>query len=255
MVFSEFGLMTLTEVFTDLGDTFGNKWDAVGPLNNREKICQNSINWFFKMLLKRLQREEEAQGPSWNLWIGTVSSDQVGEMLDAAQGLQRALGAVLEEHAGPILDHLSKVSEWLRAFQQVVYEEPEPELEPEQEDEEEEAEQQAPSVPGSDEAGLSVEGSYHLELLIKKMEAFERLIEQEKYSRAALVADDIQNIIANFDPTLYFPRLFASFTKLLAVNMAELAEYEEARETRDWQAMQAFYQVDLDGFVDLESEG
>ena len=58
------------------------------------------------------------------------------------------------------------------------------------------------------------EGSYHMRLLVNKMKAFERLIEKEQFPKAAVVADDINAIIAHFDPRIYFPRMFSKFSLL-----------------------------------------
>lgn len=257
LIFQQEGLGFLNTVLAGLARTLTDNWGAVGPLKNREKITVNSLNWFYKVLLKRLQRQEEIQGPDWQAWSETLTSDDVNEMLEAADQLRRGIVHALEEEASPVLDLQGKVNDWLQVFSQVVYREPEPEHEAEEEAEEEaeqEAEQEAPTskavnplIGGS----IGVEGSVHLQLLLRKIKAFERLIQQEKYPRAALVADDINETLANFDPLLYFPGLFANYARLLALNIGDLAEYEDARESRDWQAMKAYYLADLDGFVEM----
>jgi len=107
--------------------------------------------------------------------------------------------------------------------------------------------------PGSllgDESGFLIEGSYHLRVLMNKMAAFERLLDEEKYPRAALVADDINEAIAVFDPRLYFPKLFARFSFLQAVHIQDLIAFQDQKETPEWQALKDFFKVDLDGFVD-----
>ena len=55
--------------------------------------------------------------------------------------------------------------------------------------------------------------------LVRKLEAFESLIAQGKYQKAALVADDLTDAIARFDPRVYFPEVFASFGKCLSENI------------------------------------
>jgi hypothetical protein len=159
----------------------------------------------------------------------------------------------LEEHAEGVIELLAKVTEFLEAFQRLVYREPEPEpeLEPELELEPDLEPSPTAAPTALDPDAPLVEGSYQLALLMRKLQAFERLIEQDKLPRAALVADDINQTIQSFDPTLYFPRLFASFMRLAAVHSEALSECEEMRETPDWRALQEFFKVDLDGFVDL----
>lgn len=250
--FNEEGVAALKDIFEDILELVTSTWDAVGPLKNREKIAQNSLTWFYKMLLKRLEREEAVHGDTWTHWVETLDSEWIEEVLTVAEEVRAAAAEVLADEAGPLLEITTKVSDWFRALQQVVHDGPEPEEEPEEEEPEEEPERSSrPAATGSQEQDAIVaEGSYHLKLLLKKLDAFERLIEEEKFSHAALVADDVTTIIGNFDPTLYFPKLFGSFMRLLAQYSEELGEFEDAKDTRAWQAMHGFYVVDLDGFLE-----
>ena len=86
--------------------------------------------------------------------------------------------------------------------------------------------------------------------LVRKLEAFEALVERGKYQKAALVADDLTETISRFDPRTYFPELFASFGKSLAENIEVLGEHWEERESLGWKALEQFYRVDLKRFVD-----
>lgn len=269
-VFLERGTESLREIFDCLAGVLRDSWTAVGPAAKREKHAQTSLRWFFNQLLKKLQYEENAKSGLWERWVSETTSDQVGEALEAADGLRRAASMVLEDAAAPLVDALAKLGQWLQSFQQIVYREAEPEPEPEPEAEpegmEEEAEEEeidAPPPGRSMEAGygssrelpdsgdtLVVEGSYHLRLLMQKLEAFEQLIAEEKYPRAALVADDINEIVAAFDPRVYFPKLFARHAFLKASNFEALYAYEDQKETAEWQVLKEFYRVDLKGFVE-----
>lgn len=269
LVFHEQGLAGLSEVFSGLSRILGEQWAAVGPLKNREKIAQNSFNWLYKQLVRRLQREESSQGPGWTAWIESLGAEDVARMLEEAEGARRALVAALEDFASPLLDLHGKVREWLQAFARVVYREPEAVEEPaaeaagadedagDAEDEGYAADGQpderparSPQPQEAGDGGVVVEGSIYLRLLLRKIEAFARLLELEKFPRAALVADDINETLSNFDPLLYFPRVFADYARLLAVHIGDLAEFEDAKETRDWQALRAFYLADLESFVE-----
>jgi len=264
------GVGGMADIYQCLANLLRDNLDALGPVKNREKHIQTIMNWMMKQLIKKLQHEEGKNTNLYEGWISEVSSDQVQEALDAGDELRRTLGPVLEDTAGPVLDGLMKVNDWLTAFQRLVYREPEPEPEVEEEtdeweegeteekieDEQQEAGRKEPyvSIPRLDEDAISVEGSFHLKLLIRKLEAFDRLISAEKYSSAALVADDINNIIANFDPKVYFPRLFTRFSLQFAANINELTAFEEHKSSVEWQAMQELYKVDLESFVNFDSE-
>jgi hypothetical protein len=234
---------------------FTENWDAVGPVKNREKHAQTSLNWFLRQLVKKLQYEEGKDSDVYQQWVAEISSDEVQEALDASEELQGAFGTALEDQAEPLLDGLSKVNEWLSTFQRLVYREPEPELEEEVESAEvEPAEMVAPVGAPIADVAVSAEGSYHLQLLLKKMEVFSRLIEKEDFPKAAIVADDINQIIADFDPRIYFPKMFSRYSLLRAVNIGELNASEEHKGTLEWQTMQDLYKVDLDSFFSFDSE-
>lgn len=261
--FLDHGIRSIAEINHCLVSLLQDNLEALGPLKKREKHIQTVLNWLMKQFLKKMQYEEEKQSSLYESWASEVSSDEVGQALDAMDELRRALGIVLEDAAGPVLDGLGKVNDWLTAFQKLVYKEPEPEaelepeLEPEYEpekfEEEETIEPERRAVDQSTtpliQEGTGVEGSYHLNLLMRKLEAFDYLISEEKYASAALVADDIYMIIADFDPKLYFPKLFSRFSLLLAANINDLLAYNEYKESPGWQAMKELYKVDLEGFV------
>jgi hypothetical protein len=86
------------------------------------------------------------------------------------------------------------------------------------------------------------------------MAAFERLLTKEQYPKAAIVADDINNIIANFDPRIYFPKIFSNYSLLLALNIGEITAFGENRGSVEWQTMEDLYKVDLDSFVAFDSD-
>ncbi|MGD8435765.1 MAG: type VI secretion system protein IglI family protein [Syntrophobacterales bacterium] len=254
-VFLEQGLGGLTAILQCLTKLFTENWDAVGPVKNREKHAQTSLNWFLRQLVKKLQYEEGKDSDVYQQWVAEISSDEVQEALDASEELQGAFGTALEDQAEPLLDGLSKVNEWLSTFQRLVYREPEPELEEQVESAEvEPAEMVAPVGAPIADVAVSAEGSYHLQLLLKKMEVFSRLIEKEDFPKAAIVADDINQIIADFDPRIYFPKMFSRYSLLRAVNIGELNASEEHKGTLEWQTMQDLYKVDLDSFFSFDSE-
>ncbi len=274
--FIEQGLPAFADVYLCLTDLLQDNIDAVGPVKNREKHVQTILNWLMKQIIKTLQYEEEKNSVSYRKWISGVSSDQVQETLDASNKLRRVLVPVLEDAAGPVLEGMMKINDWLISFQRLVYKEPQPEPEPEPEPEEEkepeieeeaEAEEEIEQEPRqegrkrsyqhsreAEEEMAGVEGSYHLKILMKKLEAFDHLISVQKYASAAIIADDINAIIANFDPRIYFPNLFIRFALKSAANINNLTAYAEYKESPAWQALQELYKVDLESFVDFDPE-
>jgi hypothetical protein len=252
--FLEQGVGAMPAILGCLANLFEENWEALGPVKNREKHAQTSLNWLFRQLLKKFQYEEGKDSDVYQQWIAEVSSEEVQETLDASEGLQKALGMALEDMANPLLDGLSKVNDWLKAFQKVVYREPEVEEEAELTAEAEAKEMATPGSLGFGYEAVIAEGSYHLQLLLRKMKAFEQLVEKEEFNKAAIVADDINYIIANFDPRIYFPKMFSRYSLLRALNIADISGFDEHKGSVEWLTMQDLYKVDLDSFVSLDSE-
>lgn len=276
-IFLEQGVSGLSSIYRTIILLLQDNWEALGPIKKKEKHAQNSLNWFFKQVEKKLGYEEEKKSDVWEVWMGEVTSEDVEGVLDAGAELQSVLGRVLEEASGPVLDTMAKVKEWLKAFQKLVYREPEPEEEPGPEPEEVETGDEEPEegyeeeeayeepeeefvAPGpaaalSAMAGdMAAEGSYHLKILLKKLDTFDRLIHAGKYSLAAVVADDINNIVAKFDPKLYFPKMFAGFSVNYAQNISQLHAFEESKGSAQWKALKELYKVDIESFMALDAD-
>lgn len=89
-----------------------------------------------------------------------------------------------------------------------------------------------------------------MQLLVRKLRAFEALIERGDMGKAAVVAIDIKQTIESFDPLLYLPALFSTYFKLLSRSTGELMPHWEELASPAGEALQSFYRVDLDGFLD-----
>jgi len=270
-IFLEKGLDKMADIFISLSGILKSNINAIGPVRNREKQIKTILTWLMKQLLKKMQYEEKKKSDIWDSWLSVVSSDQVQEALDAADELRKTLGQSLGDLSGSVLDGLMKINEWLISFQRLVYMEPELE-EPEEideidnaeeidraedwQDEEEAFEEKIEKSPMpvfmENKGCAGVEGSWHLNVLIKKLKAFDNLISEGKYLGAALVADDLNSIIVNFDPKIYFPKLFARFSLLFAANINQLSSCEEYKNTVEWNALKELYKVDLASFVNFD---
>jgi hypothetical protein len=266
--FVERGIPALADIYLGLVDILNDNLEAVGPVKNRAKHLQTILNWLIKQVTKQLLYEEEKKSGLFEEWTTSVTTDQVEEVLDASDKLRRSLGPILEDTAGPVFDGLTKINDWLKAFQRLIYRAPEPESA-----EEEQVEEEAPEgaifdqeprqqgkrrfmAPGLEigEDASNIEGSYHLNLLMRKLDAFDYLISEAKYANAAVVADDINAIIASFDPRIYFPKLFTRFALLSAAHVNELTSYAEYKESPAWTSLQELYKIDMDSFIEFNPE-
>ncbi|MBL4636025.1 MAG: hypothetical protein JKY56_19355 [Kofleriaceae bacterium] len=254
-VFLERGLGCLGEGFDAIERTLTENWQTVGPEKNRAKWASGTIQWLLKQLEKNLGRQESTRSANYEQWLREVDAEQVAAIRQSLSEARAAVEFALEEHATQVTEGIDKIGAWLEAFERSVFVEPEAEAEPEPEAEPASGGQAAASGPvstGTQVGGAVVEGSVHLTLLIKKLTAFERLVGEGKMSLAAIVADDLLSIINDFDARLYFPTIFASFSRHHALHVSAIGEFMEGKEGPEWQALHDFYKVDLDGFVELE---
>ena len=89
-----------------------------------------------------------------------------------------------------------------------------------------------------------------LSQFMRKLEAFEELVQTENLAKAAVVAHDIRKIVADFDPMTYLPELLSPHFRLLTRNVEQLSPYWEQCDSPSWQALEQLYRVDIDGFID-----
>ncbi|HRI48803.1 MAG TPA: type VI secretion system protein IglI family protein, partial [Pseudomonadota bacterium] len=110
------------------------------------------------------------------------------------------------------------------------------------------ATQSAPDPSGRPTLTLPV--SPQLELLIRKIAAFEALVRRRDYRRAALIAEDTLKAVAAFDPCLYLPSVFAPFFVLLEKHGDKVEPHLPKEEPTGLsaRALQFLYRTDLDSF-------
>lgn len=85
--------------------------------------------------------------------------------------------------------------------------------------------------------------------LMQRMTALESVLQQHQYLKAAVVLQDLQYKLEHFNPLLYFPQYFGSFTTTRAHYAGLLAPYFEQQNGLHWQALYQCYQSDLQAFL------
>lgn len=86
--------------------------------------------------------------------------------------------------------------------------------------------------------------------LREKLRAFEVLMARGRLDRAAVVARDIQGVLAAFDPFVYLPSLLGRYARLLTESFAEIEPHWHESDSARWQVLVQFYRSDLAGFID-----
>ena len=245
--FREEGPAVLPTLIAAVDNILGESFDAVGPTAKREQHFDKRITWLFDEIVDTLEYHDHKATPEWQAW----SADLTPERIDAAvSGLAAVDDKIVARSLGDgAAKQVARMRSWLYAHRgPVVAAAPPPPAEPVAA-----APVQIPVVPAP-----VVGGRPHVELIVTprflelcaKLRAFEALIEKKQFRKAALVADDVQQIVEHFDPRSYFPEVFAGFSAQLSKNIMALAEHWDERDSMAWKALAQFYQVDLDGFVE-----
>jgi hypothetical protein len=85
---------------------------------------------------------------------------------------------------------------------------------------------------------------------LRKLAAFETLVERAQMAKAAIVAAELNEIFEHFDPRVYFPAILAPYFRALNEHIEELAPHLNRASDPVCQAQQQLYGVDLDAFMD-----
>lgn len=251
--FVENGLAALEEIFTCLAEILHKNMAALGPARNREKHIKNTLSWLFKTISNNLVYETEKRTEIYSQWQASITPEQVQNILESGSGLQEAIAML--EVSSDITDVFTKILEWVQVFHNVVHQEQN------RDEEEQQLEVAEETVPQKEAAKTlrenftieGIEGSYHMKLLMRKLDAFDRLVEADKLALAAIVADDINNSISNFDPKLYFPGLFTRFYVQFAKNLNSLISYVQFKNSAAWATLQELYKVDIESFIEFDA--
>jgi hypothetical protein len=182
--------------------------------------------WLFKSIHKHLEFHGKDQDEVWRKWSESCFQSHIEESLQHANGLVEALEQCTPGGSG--LTRLLQVTGWLGENRELFAEAP-PRAEQAQEEErapgveeesstvlDEETEDEDDEVVEVRREALGVprvrsapspelEHSPALDQLLRKLDAFDMLVECEDFSRASLVASDVLHVIEHFDPLVYLP--------------------------------------------------
>ncbi|RKG59932.1 hypothetical protein D7X30_12975 [Corallococcus sp. AB011P] len=263
------GMKALPVLFRSLKRTLTENWDFFGPLEKKLVFADTGLRWLLKMMGKHLEHHSRLKDAQWQTWSAPGNREPIEEALALGDPLIAAL-AILQKSA--CMDAMRTLLGALRSHAQAVPflpppEEPgpaaapEPELaaapddEEEEDDEGEEEEEVRPARrkkaarQEEQDAGPSVPMSPALAQLVRKLSAFEALVEREDYSKASVIAVDVLATVERFDPRVYLPQLFSGFFNGLAQHAEAIEPMLHNTETLSFRAMDQLYRVDLDAFL------
>lgn len=256
--FIEEGLLSLSQTFDHILLLLTDHQDKISPVEMQDKHAQNSLVWLFSSIGKKLRRserlyKEKRPDSLWLQTIETLSPEGLEELKEKAKQATHYFHSKWEGH--PLHQHLLFLSKWLQEFKQI---QPIPEIKkphpllcsepgPPQETLPSEESPQKQSLSETLETLLL--HSPLMQTLHKKLQTFELFIEKQDHVKAALIADDIKQIIETFDPTAYFPKLFSNYFSLNAKHIETLSAEWESKDSLIWTSLKQLYHTDLDAFI------
>lgn len=96
--------------------------------------------------------------------------------------------------------------------------------------------------------------SHALKQLFKHILLFQDLVVEKNSLKAAVVLNDIQHELDNFNPLHYFPEYFTSFARLRAKHAVDLEPLFDQQDTYQWKVLSECYKTSIHAFLALDEE-
>lgn len=243
--FLDQGIQSFSGSFSLLTQILEAHFERLTPAQGAEKHFQKGLSLLMSQVLKRFRYSERStkSGKSHSV-IRQMTVTEFDQLMEGVACFTQVVQqkwklASLEEG----LLHLTKKLEEVRCLSVPEKEEP---LFPIQE----EVENLPEEVPEPRQQALRASfESPQMEVLLAKLTMFERLMEKNDYRKAALVSKDITRLIDDFDPSVYFPKVFSRYLSLLAKHVDALSEEWEKESSLQWGCLNKLYHADPDQFM------
>lgn len=254
--FLQAGINSFKEVFTLTHSLLEKNWESLSPVEKKEQQVQNSLNWFFSHAIKRLEYivklYRKGESDLWQKYTENMSLEELDEMIVVADQLSQTL--TLKWQTSHIHEKHMRL---VKGIKEVVFmanqekdnkqEEPIPiEQTKPVNTKKEKLKQEYASINEISDEILSSEA---MKRLLKKLKAFEVLIERGEYIKASVIVDDMAQCLTDFNPLVYLPKLFVNYFSLLAENVSILQRELEDSETIFRNTLEKLYQADLETFI------
>ncbi|GEM_PF-2169388 len=265
------GIMGLSETLPLLHSLMTSHWENLSPTTKRDQHAQQSLRWFLTRLIKNFEKvnhslKNKNPTPLKSYTVG-LTEEIVPTLKEEIQKFNQALS---EKWENPTLgNNLQNVQKWaIDLSQSALLAEPKKE-EPKAPVQNKEAPSKQPSSeklpskkeptpkktsqqktpePAPEQVAAPhplLEPSQKMEQLFEKLEAFQLLAEKGDYKKAAIIAEDIDRSIENFNPIEYFPKMFVKYYSLYAKHADQIGEgLSQTHPT-----LLKLYETDLDEFI------
>jgi hypothetical protein len=246
---SEDVLLGLPHLVESITVIFSAVWEFTGPQEKKNTYAKSGFTWLFKQIVIDLQTAELNGNGVWNNWLDTLKVSDVDDLVAGVGSIRDLMFDRLDNAATSIHEKLTELTKWLAEFSLKL---PVPVV-PEEESIQDDSPQQEQSTNVSLQNTFlpGVEGSYHLNLLITKLELFQQVLTDGDVLKAAIIVADVNEIMESFDPKLYLPGVFSGYFKAMINSATQIAEIMEMRDTPQWVVLNDLYRVDMAGFREI----
>jgi hypothetical protein len=258
-------LSSILPIFRTLHELLTQRWASFGPRAKKEVLADNGLRWLFKAISRHLEHHQSLQDATWNHWREPRVRELLQQALDLVEPLLVALASTLPK--GHSVPPFRQVILWMQTFMKTVASEPAgPQAEPapaaqpaeaasnkapddaREPEPETTARKEFAAQPQASTAP-SIPASPALELLMRKLQAFDSLVQDRDFIKASVVATDVLALVERFDPRIYLPNLFTLFFTHLSTHAEELEPLLQSTETLSFRALNQLYQVNLKAFL------
>jgi hypothetical protein len=265
--FVEQGLEAMPRIFRSALLCLTESWEAFGPREKKAVLANNGLRWLFKTLSRHLLHHERLKDEEWKRWREPSNRAPIEEALSLGKPLLAACAQRLPD--GDSVQAIRPVLSWLQEHLSAVPAEapppkeaqlaavPDPEEEPDEEPETPESEPEPRPRPAAARSSASAQApglpiSPAMELLLRKLQAFDMLVAEQDFLKAGIVAADVLGTIERFDPRVYLPTIFARFFSGLSSHAETIEPMLHNTESLAFRSLDQLYRVDLDAFLEQQ---
>lgn len=281
--FARDGMTCLGDVLKSATQQLLRDLDSVAPSDRdvEGRTLDRALAWLASNVAQRIHFHSKVRDDVWSRWLEGMEPetlDEVSARVDqavtdltaalghadvaVAPGELRKLDRRVRGSFGGIVEEVAKRRAAVADEAKARREEAEPmETPASSEEERPELAVESRSVWRSTEAelppGVRV-GSERLRVLQRKLKVFQVLAQRGALRHAAIVARDVEQELAQFDPLLYLPELFEGYLSALLEVGPELEGYMGEADGLDQRALERLYHADPLRFLEratLEDAG
>jgi hypothetical protein len=249
-LFLEGGMAAMPWVFQGLSSMLLRNWQNFSPRERRDVYADGGLRWLLKVLNKHLEHHERAKDATWLRWSDAANREPLEQALALSEEIFSSFSRVMPRNGCEA--PFRRLTQWLEGHLQSLPvpappEEPQDESESEESESDDSSERDAHSPVAT--VGSTIPVSPALAELMRKLAAFNTLVEREDFVRASVVAADVLAVLERFDPRVYLPALFSRFFSGLSVHAEQVEPLLQTTDSLSFRALDQLYRVDLATFL------